>query len=121
MERIKQIESMKKSVLMKVPDDMLIDIQIGKEGKDFVNGLSTILGELRLSVLRTNETLDIHFNHEIPVTYIDYIRRAKGMPYNSEIVSMHKMFDVEYKNIFPNAPTNSVFESTAKPTNVKQK
>lgn len=114
---MKQIEKRKKSAYMKIPKELAdqIKIEVGSDGIDAVYGLQTIRATLSIALAKTNETLEIHFNHEIPLTWADYMRKAKGMPYKSETVSFHKMFEIEYKNIFPNAPEDSYFEADAWP------
>ena len=110
---MKEITKRKKSVYMKVTEQLLesVDWKFGQEPDDFSRGLITILSQLEMKLRETNETLDLTFSHELPLTWADYMRKAKGLPYKSETIQFNKMFEVQYRSIFPDAPEGSCFEA----------
>ena len=106
---------MRRRAILKVTKELLDTMKVtaGQSQDDFFKNLVTIRADLKYELERFQETMTIEFTHELPKTWVDRVKMDKGLPYNTEEISFRRMFEVEYKNIFPNAPKGSVFESEA--------
>ena len=110
---MREIEVMKKRAILKMPKELVetMYIRVGQTSEDYLRSLVTVEAQLLLELEKFQETLTLEFTHKLPKTWVDKVKMEKGLPYNTEEVSFTRMFEVEYKNIFPSAPKGSVFES----------
>lgn len=100
--KLTEITRQKRVSYCKVSKEMLdgINYEFGFDGDDFTNELVTVKSTLINELERYVEDLNIVFSHELPLTWADYMRKAKGLPYKKETVHFNKWFEVEYRRVF---------------------